>query len=345
MARNNLVTCGYITAWYVTNISVVLLNKIIVQDSFRYPLCLTLIHMIGCWIFTSSACLTGFVEPQEPASRAQHISLFWLSQTFTASIVTGIWAFKYIPVSFDQAIGATTPAFTALLAVIIVQRAETVCTYLTLIPVVAGMVIAARGEPSFQMIGFLLSLTSTVARGLKAVLQQVLMSEGDTRLDSLNTLRLMSPFACLVLLPCSLVFEGYEPLMKLSGMMVDTDRTQSSFYLGLLANTGCAVLVNLFSFLVTKHTSALTVQVLGNLKGVVLAMISIMIFKNPITIQGVVGFGITMVGTALYSWSKAQPVRESEDDAIRRSCSSSCLLSNLMVVPALHKKKVTSYAV
>ncbi|KAG2334785.1 hypothetical protein Bca52824_005965 [Brassica carinata] len=49
----------------------------------------------------------------------------------------------------------------------------------------------------------------------------------------------------------------------------------------LLFNSALAYLVNLTNFLVTKHTSALTLQVLGNAKGAVAVVISILIFKNP----------------------------------------------------------------
>jgi drug/metabolite transporter (DMT)-like permease len=69
-----------------------------------------------------------------------------LSQAFTCSIVTGIWCLRYIPVSFDQAIGSTTPAFTALIALLVIGRAERPLTYLTLVPVVVGVALASNGK-------------------------------------------------------------------------------------------------------------------------------------------------------------------------------------------------------
>lgn len=72
-----------------------------------------------------------------------------------------------------QAIGATTPAFTALLAIVIIGRYERLITYITLVPVILGIVIASKGEPGFHIVGFLLSMTATAARGAKSVMQQV----------------------------------------------------------------------------------------------------------------------------------------------------------------------------
>ena len=40
------------------------------------------------------------------------------------------------------------------------------------------------------------------------------------------------------------------------------------------------------SFLVTKFTSPLTLQVLGNAKGVLAAIISVYVFLNPVTTTG-----------------------------------------------------------
>ncbi len=53
--------------------------------------------------------------------------------------------------------------------------------------------------------------------------------------------------------------------------------------------------VSLTKFLVTKHTNALTLQMLGNAKGVVAMVISIV---------GIVGSSLTIFGVVLYSEMK-----------------------------------------
>lgn len=62
--------------------------------------------------------------------------------------------------------------------------------------------------------------------------------------------------------------------------------------------------VNLTNFLVTKHTSALTLQVLGNAKGAVAVVVSILIFKNPVSVTGMFGYLLTVLGVILYSEAK-----------------------------------------
>lgn len=42
-------------------------------------------------------------------------------------------------------------------------------------------------------------------------------------------------------------------------------------------------------------------QVLGNAKGVIAAVVSVMVFANPVTWRGVVGYAVTIFGVLLYS--------------------------------------------
>ncbi len=42
-------------------------------------------------------------------------------------------------------------------------------------------------------------------------------------------------------------------------------------------------------------------QVLGNAKGVIAAIVSVMVFANPVTWRGTVGYAITIFGVVLYS--------------------------------------------
>lgn len=70
-----------------------------------------------------------------------------------------------------QAIGATTPAFTAALSLIILRTKESGRTYIALLPVVIGIVIATGAEPSFNLAGFSAAVVATSARAFKSVLQ------------------------------------------------------------------------------------------------------------------------------------------------------------------------------
>jgi len=109
----------------------------------------------------------------------------------------------------------------------------------------------------------------------------------------------MAPIAALLLLPVTLFVEG-----NVLAITIEKARENTFIIFLLLGNMTMAYLVNLTNFLVTKHTSALTLQVLGNAKAAVAAVISVLIFKNPVTVMGMTGFVITIIGVILYSEAK-----------------------------------------
>lgn len=115
----------------------------------------------------------------------------------------------------------------------------------------------------------------------------------------MNLLLYMAPMAAVILLPFSLYIEG-----NVLAMTVEKGRGDGFMVFLLFANATVAYLVNLTNFLVTKHTSALTLQVLGNAKAAVAAVVSVLIFRNPVTVMGMTGFAVTIMGVVLYSEAK-----------------------------------------
>ncbi|GFS33293.1 nucleotide-sugar transporter family protein [Actinidia rufa] len=212
--------------------------------------------MLSCAGYSLAAIRwLAVVPPQNILSRRQFFKILALSAIFCFSVVCGNTSLRYLPVSFNQAIGATTPFFTAIFAFLITFKKETAEVYLSLLPVVFGIVVASNSEPLFHLFGFLVCVGSTAGRALKSVVQEKARSD--------------------------------------------------KFIVFLLAgNATVAYLVNLTNFLVTKHTSALTLQVLGNAKAAVAAVVSVMIFRNPVTVMGITGFAVTVMGVVLYSEAK-----------------------------------------
>lgn len=218
---------------------------------------------------------------------------------FCGSVVGGNISLRYLPVSFNQAVGATTPFFTAVFAYLMTFKRESWITYAALVPVVAGVVIASGGEPSFHVYGFIMCLSATAARAFKSVLQGILLSSEGEKLNSMNLLLYMSPIAVLVLLPATLIMEP-----DVLEVTISLGMKHKFMWLLLSINSVAAYLANLSNFLVTKHTSALTLQVLGNAKGAVAVVISILLFRNPVTLMGIGGYTITVMGVVAYGESK-----------------------------------------
>ncbi|KAM6592578.1 hypothetical protein CsatA_000281 [Cannabis sativa] len=155
------------------------------------------------------------------------------------------------------------------------------------------------GEPGFHLFGFIMCLSATAARAFKSVLQGILLSSEGEKLNSMNLMLYMSPIAVLVLLPASLIMEP-----RVIEQTLNLGREDKFMWLLLLVNSVLAYSANLSNFLVTKHTSPLTLQVLGNAKGAVAVVISILLFRNPVTVVGIGGYTITVMGVVAYGEAK-----------------------------------------
>ena len=140
-----LFTTSLVATWYCSNIGVLLLNKYLLSNyGFRYPIFLTMCHMIACSLLSYIAIAWLKVVPMQfIRSRVQFWKISALSIIFCASVVSGNISLRFLPVSFTQAVGATTPFFTAIFAYLATFKREAWLTYATLIPVVTGVVIAS----------------------------------------------------------------------------------------------------------------------------------------------------------------------------------------------------------
>ncbi|KAF8115165.1 hypothetical protein N665_0029s0011 [Sinapis alba] len=302
MATNGrFFTIGIVASWYSSNIGVLLLNKYLLSNyGFKYPIFLTMCHMTACSLLSYVAIAwLKMVPMQTIRSKVQFFKISALSLVFCVSVVFGNISLRFLPVSFNQAIGATTPFFTAVFAYMMTLKREAWLTYFTLLPVVTGVVIASGSEPSFHLFGFLMCIAATASRALKSVLQGILLSSEGEKLNSMNLLLYMAPIAVVFLLPATLIMEK-----NVVGITIALARDDFRIVWYLLFNSALAYFVNLTNFLVTKHTSALTLQVLGNAKGAVAVVISILIFKNPVSVTGMLGYSLTVCGVILYSEAK-----------------------------------------
>lgn len=84
----------------------------------------------------------------------------------------------------------------------------------------------------------------------------MLMSEPAEKLDSFSLLAYMSPLAMVWLIPTTIILEPESPMIAQQLIA-----KSSGFPFLIVLSCTLAFFANLLNFLVTKHTSALTLQV------------------------------------------------------------------------------------
>lgn len=205
-----IATVVAIVSWYGSNTGLLILNKFLlssVSPPFKNPIFLTMCHLAGSAVFGGALALSGATPAKPMTSSRQAAKVFFLAAIFCLSVVMGNVSLKYIPVSFNQAVGATTPVATAILAYVVQGKKETLMTYLTMIPIVGGVVLASRVEPLFHALGFTACLLATAMRALKSVVQAILMTDPSEKLDPMSLLLYMSLMSLVMLLPATIVME------------------------------------------------------------------------------------------------------------------------------------------
>ena len=246
-------TAFVVITWFALNMTIANLNKwIFHRYPFKYPAALTMCHMVTSYVM-SDATLRVRGQIAKKLSSKTKFAVTQLSLVFVVSVAAGNAALGYIHVSFAQAIGATAPLWTVLLSVLLTRKSYPPLVYAALGLISVGMLLTVRGEVNFHAIGFALVLTATLTRALKSILQGLLLSSPEERLDPIELLYHMAYRSAIAL--------GLYAFVMERGLLSDPNVREPMLWLCVLASSVVAFALNLSQFLVTKATSAVTLQV------------------------------------------------------------------------------------
>ena len=295
---------GMVIVYYSSNSFVILTNKQLVSHmGFNFPITLTCMHMTTIVLFSSLIIdvLQAF-EKQAVASEKQRRSIRWLAIQFAVSLICGNWSLRFIDVSYMEMVGATTPIFVCILGFVFFGTLYSNRVYASCVVIVGGGFLSTYGKASggkgFTVIGLVLLLAATFFRGLKTVWQGHLL-QGEEKLSSPNLLRYMATDAAVILLALALAVEGRGLLAWLRS---DESSGYSFWQLAalLVVNPMSAYCANYSQFVLIQHSSALTFQVIGNTKGVLNVICSMLIFGDFVNPTAAAGYATTLLGVAWY---------------------------------------------
>jgi len=289
-----------VLGWFILNISIANVNKwIFSKYDFQYPVFLTLIHIVCSMILSSFTIRCGWYPLNEIKTWDKWCSkILPLAGIFCASVAAGNIGLKYIFVSYAQIVTATTPLFTVLVTSLFTTTHLKWEIYLSMIPIAGGVGLASWEEADFHLFGFLAIVIATALRAIKSVWQGVLLSDEDDKIDALSLLYYMSPPCFFMLLLMTMIF---EPEIIMYSTYIMGILTNASLIFWLFLSGLIAFVLNMMNLLVTKYTSAVTLQVLGNVKVVLSIIVSVFIFQNQVSFLAWLGCTITLLGVNWYT--------------------------------------------
>jgi len=296
---NKMLTAAVCAQWFGLNIAISNLNGWVLRNGFRYPVLLTITHMVCCWTL-AGASLLSCMRPHaaHPIGIAAIRKVHTLSIAFCGSVACGNVALRFIYVSFAQMVTAAGPLFTMILMYSMAGKRYSRAAYASMVPMCGGVMLCTAGELNFSVCGFTAVVSATVLRGVKTILQARLLTGAQEKFDSLTLLYHMSKSSIAPLGTFAALVEYsalYDPRL---GSHHATKRWALVFISGLVA-----FFLNLCNFVITKRTSPVTLQVLGNVKVVLSIGVSLLVFGNAISKWSAAGCIITLAGVAAYHQS------------------------------------------
>ncbi|KAH8906751.1 TPT-domain-containing protein [Coniochaeta sp. PMI_546] len=227
-----------------------------------------------------------------------------------------------IPVSLVHTIKGLSPLFTVLAYRFIFDIRYPRATYLSLIPLTIGVMLACSGKNGFSghFLGILYALLATIIFVTQNIFSKRLFNEAaraeaegfnakSRKLDKLNLLFYSSALAFLITGPIWFWSEGIDIITDfLWDGSVDLSQSPNSFDHGRLTlefvfNGTFHFGQNILAFVLLSMVSPVTYSVASLLKRVFVIFIAIIWFRSPTTNLQAVGIGLTFFGLYLYDRS------------------------------------------
>lgn len=225
-------------------------------------------------------------------------------------------------VSFTHIVKAMEPFFSAMVAGLYWNKWMKPQVYMTLIPVVCGVGYACLKELNFSWLAFGAAMSSNLFFALRAVMSKLALTSDTVgaNLTPPNMFGLVTWAAFFISIPIALIGEGKEFPDLWQTALSSTEGNKNHQFLKLLFLSGLShYLNNEVMYLALGKVHPVTLAVGNTMKRVFILVASVMVFRNPITIQAGIGSGVGMAGVLLYSLTKQHYETTQENQSLAES--------------------------
>ena len=242
------------------------------------------------------------------------------------TVLLGLVSLSHVAASFTETIKSTAPLFTVYISWLVLRQRTSGPVVASLVPVMAGLVVCAKTEASFDAVGFWAAVSNNVIDCLQNVLSKKVVGKlGPVKLQFYTSI-----LAIVFQLPLLV----YREMPDLSALLDPAKRSAAApraadaaapGAFGLRPDAGAArvaglVALNVCSYhaqsvsayFVVDKLAPVTVSVANTLKRALLILLTILYFGNEVTPESYFGIAIVVLGVFLYNWAR---VKYPADDA------------------------------
>ncbi|CAF1088810.1 unnamed protein product [Adineta ricciae] len=283
--------------WYIASGATLFLNKYILShlhgDAFVLGTTQLFISVISSYIqmgFTNK-----FHDPVQKSSMAMknlYRDMLFIGAFRCATVIFGLFAMKYIAVSFLATIKSSSPLFTVIISRILLGERTSYGTKVSMIPITTGLCLCSSFELSFDMFGFLCALGTNIFDCLQNVYSKLLLSGEKYRYTAIELQLWTSLVACVFQIPLLYYYVDLPSVINSTSKDLMILYAFNGFFYHM--QSVCA-------FALMAYISPITHSVVNTVKRGLLIWLSILIFGNPVTFLSGFGTILVIIGVILYN--------------------------------------------
>lgn len=239
------------------------------------------------------------IEGKHSISFKDYTATFPISFMAAGTAAASVFALSAGSVSFAQIVGASEPAFAAVIATLLYGAKVSKAKWLTLIPVIGGVVLASLGEVNFAFAALVSACLANVFAALKLNENNKLINTPglSERLGSVgNQFALTTINSFVLMLPIMLLTEGHK-----FGEFVTLVTANPALQYNLFWSGVWNYIYIGFGTRFIKKTSPVTQSVANTAGRVVLIGLMAAVLKESLTPLKLIGSGITIAGVYVYT--------------------------------------------
>jgi len=213
-----------------------------------------------------------------------------------------------ISLTFYTMVKSSAPIFVIISAYIFGVSRITPALIMVVMTISAGEIMTVLGEAQFELVGFILSLSSAFLAGLRWTVVQFKLSSIDPPLkSSIATMRLLSPVMFMSMLMFAMALE--RPWIKVWGDNNDDDEivfdAKYMLWSAGMAVFGATLAISMMmcEYYLIMHSSAIVLMIGGVLKEMITIMVGVIFFGNDINAVNLLVCFIVFSGVILFKLS------------------------------------------
>ncbi|XP_060085969.1 solute carrier family 35 member E1 homolog [Ylistrum balloti] len=282
--------------WYTTSSGGNIVGKLVLNE-FPYPMTVTMVQLLSGALYLKPIISMMSVPETGTVPRYYYWTMILplALGKFLASVSSHISIWK-VSVSYAHTVKATLPFFTVLLSRIILGEKQTFPVYLSLVPIIGGVIIATLTELSFDYIGLISALCATIGFSLQTIFSKKCLKE--TGLHHLYLYVTICRLAAICFFPMWALFD----LRRIYAHHDLLNEGRIGYCVLLLLVDGFfSMLQNVFAFTVIAMVAPLSYAVANATKRIVIIGASLFFLRNPVTPMNLLGMAIAVFGVLTYN--------------------------------------------